>query len=38
MQEFRTKEYFKNKEQNAELSRKALVAKAYEKQIIQKDK
>ena len=38
MQEFRTKEYFKNKEQNAELSRKALVAKVYEKQILQKDK
>ena len=35
MQEFRTKEYFKNKEQNAELSRKALVAKAYEQQILE---
>ena len=38
MQEFRTKEYFKHKEQNAELSRKALAAKAYEQQILQKDK
>ena len=35
MQEFHTKEYFKNKEQNAELSRKALVAKAYEQQILE---
>ena len=35
MQEFRTKEYFKNKEQNAELSRKALAAKAYEQQILE---
>ena len=35
MQEFRTKEYFKHKEQNAELSRKALVAKAYEQQILE---
>ena len=35
MQELRTKEYFKNKEQNAELSRKALVAKVYEKQILE---
>lgn len=38
MQEFRTKEYFKHKGQNAELSRKALAAKAYEQQILQKDK
>ena len=35
MQELRTKEYFKHKEQNAELSRKALVAKAYEQQILE---
>lgn len=35
MQEFRTKEYFKHKEQNAELNRKALVAKAYEQQILE---
>ena len=35
MQEFRTKEYFKYKEQNAELNRKALVAKAYEQQILE---
>ena len=35
MQELRTKEYFKNKEQNAELSRKALAAKAYEQQILE---
>lgn len=34
MQEFRAKEYFKHKEQNAELSRKALAAKAYEQQIL----
>ena len=35
MQELRTKEYFKLKEQNAELSRKALAAKAYEQQILE---
>ena len=35
MQELRTKEYFKHKEQNAELSRKALAAKAYEQQILE---
>ena len=35
MQEFRTKEYFKHKEQNAELSRKALAAKAYEQQVLE---
>lgn len=35
MQEFRIKEYFKHKEQNAELNRKALVAKAYEQQILE---
>ena len=35
MQEIRTKEYFKHKEQNAELSRKALAAKAYEQQILE---
>ena len=35
MQELRTKEYFKHKEQNAELSRKALVAKAYEQQVLE---
>ena len=35
MQELRTKEYFKNKAQNAELSRKALAAKAYEQQILE---
>ena len=35
MQEFRTKEYFKHKEQNAELSRKALAAMAYEQQILE---
>lgn len=34
MQELRTKDYFKNKEQNAELNKKALVAKAYEQQIL----
>ena len=37
MQELRTKEYFKHKEQNAELSRKALAAKAYEQQILEED-
>lgn len=35
MQELRTKEYFKHKEQNAELSRKALAAKAYDQQILE---
>ena len=35
MQELRTKEYFKHKEQNAELSRKALAAKVYEQQILE---
>ena len=35
MQELRTKEYFKHKEQNAELSRKALAAKAYEQQVLE---
>lgn len=35
MQEFRTKEYFKHKEQNAELSKKALAAKAYDQQILE---
>ena len=35
MQELRTKEYFKHKEQNAELSKKALAAKAYEQQILE---
>ena len=35
MQELRTKEYFKHKEQNAELSRKALAAKAYEQRILE---
>lgn len=34
MQELRTKDYFKNKEQNAELNKKALAAKAYEQQIL----
>ena len=33
MQELRTKEYFKHKEQNAELSRKALALRAYNQQI-----
>ena len=35
MQELRTKEYFKHKEQNAELRRKALAAKAYKQQILE---
>ena len=35
MQEFRTKEYFKHKEQNAELSRKALALRAYNQQILE---
>ncbi len=35
MQEIRTKEYFKHKEQNAELSRKALAAMAYEQQVLE---
>lgn len=35
MQKLRTKEYFEHKEQNAELSRKALAAKAYEQQVLE---
>ena len=35
MQELRTKEYFEHKEQNAELNKKALAAKAYEQQILE---
>lgn len=35
MQELRTKEYFEHKEQNAELNKKALAAKAYDQQILE---
>ena len=35
MQELRTKEYFKHKEQNAELSKKALALRAYNQQILE---
>ena len=35
MQELRTKEYFKHKEQNIELNKKALALRAYNQQILE---